>query len=151
MDYAGRMRRMIDEINKREQAIWHAFLGHSEEYMEALGLNTDELEVLERGAQKRTSVYPDLVETGGKGFLKFTIEEEEFALAVKHVCGCPYGGKWTESIMAVCISNRNLNDSVGGGTTLINVLPEDWHRKIIHHLTERDEPPSGLTELKKLW
>ncbi|OGN01868.1 MAG: hypothetical protein A3B91_04800 [Candidatus Yanofskybacteria bacterium RIFCSPHIGHO2_02_FULL_41_29] len=143
MSFASKVRQMVREVVNQEQAIWNSFLTHSSDYMEVLGLSTAELEVLERGRQRRSSMYPSLEETGEKGFIQFMVEGEEFALAVKHVCGAPYGGSWMDSVMAVCLSNPILNTQVGGGTTLISVVPEEWHSKILQHLAKGngDETP----------
>lgn len=128
MRFASRVRQMIRELNEREQAIWKLCLTHSSQYMEVLGLNTADLDVLER-----------LQDGAREEFFHFMLEGEAFSLAVWHVCGIPYpyGSPWTDGVVACCLSNPGLNLGVGGGTTRISVVPEAWHAMLLQYLAER--------------
>ena|SRR3990167_2968450 len=138
MGFPDEVRRKLDEIKAREASIWGAFLSHSRDYMDALRLSLEDLEVLER-AKERGSIYPDVAEHGARGFLQVEVEGESFSLTVSHICGLHYGGSWQTLLFSVCLSNPELNESVGGGTTLITVVPEEWHRKILSRLSEGSE------------
>lgn len=151
MSLADEVHRKIQGVVNEEQTTWHTFLSNHEDYMRALNLTSEHLEVLER-SKGRGSIYPDLTETGSKGFLKFSLDGEEFALSVKHVCGAPYGGSWTDCVFAICLTHPSLNSSVGGGTTLISVVPDEWHQRIVSRLAEKEDSPSWMDDdLKKHW
>jgi len=141
---------MVDDTVREEQNIWQTFLKHSEDYEKALGLSSNDLDVIGQGVQERMSMFPDVAETGAKGFLKLTVQDEEFSLAVKHVCGGQYGGDWQDYVVAVCMTNDFLNQSVGYGTTLINIVPDEWHEQILHHLKNGKEETKGSAMLHTL-
>ncbi|MDO8537190.1 MAG: hypothetical protein Q7R94_03010, partial [bacterium] len=79
----------------------------------------------------------------GGGFLSVEVEGENFTLSVQNVCGVSYGGQWRESIVAICTSNPGLNETTGQGTTLINVLQNEWHDKLLRHLIEGKSQPQS--------
>jgi len=101
--------------------------------MRTLGLNDDDLNALER-IQGHGGMYPDKTSLTNISKLGIEADGQNFTLVVKHVCGIPYGGEWTKVIMAICSSDDSLNESTGGGTTLINVLPQPWHEAVIRNL-----------------
>lgn len=135
--YGDTVREIAAGVVERENALWEVFVRHSEAYVRALEIDDDQVSVLER-AQPHTSCYPDSAELAEKGFLQVKLDGQEFALVVKHVCGAAYNDEWRECIIAFCVSTPDFNESVGGGTTFISVLAEDWHNKLATHLATGD-------------
>ena len=137
MSFIQKVRQKIEAVVNQEQSVWNAFTQHSSAYMRVLELEPKDLEVLKR-EHGRGSMYPDLKETASKGFLQVTIGGKQFSLSVKNVCGAEYGGRWTESILAICTSDPSMNESVGSGTTLISVISEEWHERLVKRLENDD-------------
>lgn len=134
MNFPEKVRRRIRSVTAHEQALWRTLVEHSWHYMQVLKLKPRDLEALERSQHHWGS--------RDQGFARVTISGEEFSLTVKHVCCLPYGGRWMSFIIASCTSNPMLNASVGGGTTLMNVVPDDWHIRLLERLRSNG---NGLT------
>lgn len=134
MNFQERMREIVVNATATKEETWLTFQKHSAEYADALGLSTHDLSIIEDQVQGRLSMYPDLKEVGSMGFLKFDLHGEKFSLSVKHVCGMHYGGQWQDFVFAICMSDLKRNQQLGYGTTLISVLPSDWHEKILFYL-----------------
>lgn len=129
------LHRSITSARYEKERLYETMLNHSEEYKEALELAPDDVKELE-DMQRRTGMYPSSKDMAEQGFLTFEVKGEEFAFYVKNVCGCPYGGEWSIEILTTCISNSSLNTETGGGTTLIGVIPEDYHKALLEKIKE---------------
>lgn len=133
-NFKEKVQQMVARASMRKEKTWETFQEHSANYAKVLNLSANNLVIIEQEVQEIHSMYPDIEETGIKGFLNFDLDGENFSLAVKHVCGAHYGGEWRDYIFAICMSNHKLNQTIGNGTTTISVVPADWHTKIINLL-----------------
>ena len=137
MTFSEKIKNKIDTTKKEERLLWHKTSSHSTDYVQVLQLDKEDLQVIER-SQGRAGIYPSLEDWATIGVLHLDIDGERFALFVKNVCACSYGENWEYRMMAVCESNASLNTEIGYGTTLISIVPDEWHQKILKHLIEKD-------------
>jgi hypothetical protein len=150
MGFVQKVRQLVTKANSTKDEVWRAFQKRSAEYARALKLSDHDLATIEQEVQPRGSVFPDIMETGEKGFLKIKVQGEDFSLAIKHVCGCHYGGDWRDYIFAICMSNPRLNQTIGNGTTTISIVLFDWHEKILRHLKNGEDGPKQLAIVHQL-
>ena len=115
-------------VSKNEIA--SKFYERTKIYQGVLELPDEDIERLER-AQTHTSCLPNIQEIGEKGFLTLTIDDEKFGLSVHDTYGADYERSWEKCIVATCLTNSALNQGIGYGTSLINIVPDEWHKKII--------------------
>lgn len=141
VNYREVVRDMVITARTEKETIWENFKRHSLDYAIALNISSSDVAIIEQEVQRRGGTYPSVIDTALGGFLQFDLEDEKFSLSVKHVCGAHYGGTWADFIFAICISQPSLNKAIGGGTTTISVVPEDWHKKIVRHLQNSNEEP----------
>ena len=141
MSLKEKVHKMIKKVKLTKATTWETFQKHSMSYSKMLNLSVEDLAVIEEEIQERSSSFPDIAETGEKGFLKFNVDDEKFSLAVKRVCGVHYGGRWQCYIFAICTSSPGLNQTVGEGTTTISIVSEEWNEKILHHLRSDEKKP----------
>lgn len=116
---------LIDSTRERVVSIWQATCRFSDALCKEFNLGKRDLEWIQENLQTRTgSMY--LLETARHGFLSVTLNNKIFNLFVTHTCGAPYGGKWRYLIQAACMNDGSLNNTAGGGTTLINAISNHW-------------------------
>lgn len=131
------LRKKIQSLLTQNDSLWTFACVHSAAYVKILKLSESDLEILEN-IQKQPSAFrsdaEDLAIAGG--FLDFSCEGESFSFRVVDVCGPHYGKEWTTFVMVFCLTNPTLNVSCGQGTTILNVLPDEWHDRICRHLRE---------------
>lgn len=125
----GRLHQRIGERKAEAEALYLTFLARSREYQQALEIKKEDFKVLLDNQGRPSSIFPNISELSG--FLTLDVEEKVYNLTVINVCGIGYGGNWSEEIMAVCVNDKSLNKTKGGGTTLINVVSEDAHQDIL--------------------
>src|SRR3989344_1550467 len=130
----NRVRRQLEEQKEINRLRYNAFVSHSSGYKRALELSQSDLKDLEHIQTQPSTIYPSL--QNYQGFVSLEVKGERFILSVRHVAGHQYGGQWSDEIMAVCATNADLNEESGGGTSLINVIPPEYHRAIIDHIKE---------------
>lgn len=128
-----RIHRQLQEQKGLSLDLYHTFIAQSAGYKNALDLNQADLENLEH-LQDPAGMYPELQDY--KGFVSLEVKCERFILAVRNVCGAPYDRSWSHEIMASCVTNQGLNRQTGRGTSLINVIPGEYHSAILRHLRE---------------
>lgn len=137
MGFRDVVRQMVEGTANREAIMWQMFICHAQAYQQSLGTSDDDVSVLER-SQPRAGMYPSASDLANGAFLQVHLDDETFSILAKHVCGAAYGDEWRDCIMVICTSDLSLNESVGGGTTFINVIRDDWHNKLVAHLAEAD-------------
>lgn len=145
---ADEFKKRIESKKAETQALFAEFMKHATEYQVALGLSDEDLLEVERQQASTGAMFPTSeswlsvesvgVDTGG----------EHFGLVVKNVCKHPYGKfsvaeGWQLSIMAIA-KNPGLNREDGHGTSWVNVVPEEWHQRIIQHLTGQSTLPEDI-------
>lgn len=150
MNFKKEVRQLITKTLSTKEDAWQTFQKHSAEYAKVLNLSTSDLATLQQDVQERFSMYPGIEETGEKGFLKFSLEGEDFSLTAKHVCGSHYGGEWQDYIFAICMSSSVFNQTIGYGTTTISIVSADWHEKILTHLKNGGREARQLAIVHKL-
>ena len=147
--YADFIRQMIERKKNREKAFYDMCGRRSVEYMGALRLVFEDLGVLYGIAQEKE---PDAQETdnaeelpGGFSntftrvasrspeFLAFEVDGETFYMIVENVVEPP-NGSMRPMIMAFCASNNELNNDASENYNYFNIVPEEWHQKILDHL-----------------
>jgi hypothetical protein len=101
---------MIDSVVKRNNYIWKTLLKRSEEYMKKLNVTKHTV-----GSLTRT----------------IRIGDHEFEVSADDTCGCPYKDTWRKVIQVSCENVDSLNMSSGHGTIFINIIPEEWHQRIL--------------------
>jgi hypothetical protein len=138
MTYGALIRASIAAARSVQESLWENFLTQSRAYQQALGLSNEELDMLEDLTERPAGIHLPTLQgmMGGDGRFLNNLEVggEKFCLTVQSTCGCPYGGQWEKTITAICTSNPRLNDQHGQGTTLINLLPEEWHNQLVEYL-----------------
>lgn len=169
MDYFAIVHKKLRNLRKKEYDIFYAAQANSADYTRALRLNPEDLEVLERAAGP-ISYYPTLNELGSKGFLKFRATGEDFALVAREVRISNYGDQGSElMVLAICLNNAEINQSLSHGPDLISIVSEGWHKQIMQELTKNTKwlgsdftedrcraplaafPPDISKEIKHLW
>lgn len=150
INYREVVKGMVIEARTRKETGWERFKRHSTDYASALEISSSDLETIEQEVQGRGGMYPSVMDTAREGFLQFNLDDEEFSMSVKHVCGAHYGDSWDNFIFAICTSNPALNNTLGGGTTFISVVPDDWHKKIIRHMRGNEEVPKRASNVYHL-
>lgn len=133
-------RHLFDSVKKRisdsairHESIWQQALQHSDEICLALNCSTKDDKVLAAIFPARpftTHIGPFL----GERVHYCSLEDKEFALCLIDTCGTACRDGWKKMIQVVCTSDKALNQSIGGGTTFVNVVEEPWHQKLLHHL-----------------
>lgn len=134
MRIINEVKALIRNTRNQERWTWEEMLSHSTDYIKALRLREEDLEVLER-SQGNAGIFPTLDDRARHSFIQFDVGGETFTLYVAKLCGAPYGGTWQMCILAVCTSNSDLNIETGRGTTHITVIPRDWHEMVMRALT----------------
>ena len=125
----GKLHQRIGEKKAEAEALYLTFLARSKEYQGALEIKKEDFKILLDNQGRPSSIFPKISEL--PGFLTLDVEEKVYNLMVVNVCGISYGGNWSEEIMAVCVNDKSLNKTKGGGTSLINVVNEDAHQDIL--------------------
>jgi hypothetical protein len=100
--------------------MWNQTLQHSNEYINALSLSKADMETIR--------LFPEE--------LTIEIEDKIFSLSMSTVCGSDYGASWKEMILCICKNDETLNIHTGFGTCFINFISDEWHQKLMQHLTE---------------
>ena len=130
----NQVRRQLEEQKEINRSLYNGFISHSSAYKRALELNQVDLEDLDRIQTRPSGIYPSLQDH--QGFVSLEVKNERFILCVRHVAGHQYGGSWSDEIMAVCATNAEHNRECGAGTSLISVIPDEYHSAIINHIKE---------------
>jgi len=182
MAWSRKIRNRINSIRekqasnrKKNRSIWEKVARHSEDYMRVLKLNASDLEILESDLEtsREQEGYQDLPEPldldeefdegffiEGHPFQSIKVDGETFLLVVKSVKRDDDKGSlgWVFEpvVMVICKSNPNLNETFGEDNMWrwVNVVPEEWHQKIIKFLREgdSDDPPAWLPDdIKGMW
>ena len=112
---------MVDEHTSKMVFSYGVCRHNSSAYMAALGLNIHDMEGLER------------IQDCNEGMIHINVDGEKFSIGVHMTCGIPHSYDWEYMLIATA-ENPELNESFGGGTTHINIVPPDWHEKIINAL-----------------
>jgi hypothetical protein len=149
---AEKLRRQLNESERNETDIFQAFLAHSRDYQEALGLSNDQVQRMER--ENTLTRYPSLKDFMGVAKVHVTVDGIDFAIVAKHTCCHDYGKfsvseGWRDLLMAIS-ADEELNKSAGRGTSLINVIPKVWHSRLLAFLKGEsgDETPKDFQDFK---
>jgi len=152
--YAELVRRKIEQVVLRDSALWQECQKRSQDYMLAFGISpdSDDLCILNRLGDENQEKYvivghdsfavptidsddtEDDAEERDYGFIKLDIDGERFCFFVQEVGQPPHYSGWRRIVMASCVSNADLNNSIGVRGSFLNVVPEEWHQKIIRYL-----------------
>ncbi|MDB4977994.1 MAG: hypothetical protein JWM56_180 [Candidatus Peribacteria bacterium] len=133
------LRQRIAGIEAKKEKMWNIAERHSTQYSKVLDLSAEEMKLLAEEREPE-SLRPDTEELASQGFVQVPVDGEWISLVAQHVCGLHYDNKWREMIFAICSSEPSLNTSIGKGTTLLSVLPEQWHRKLMEVLESPNRP-----------
>lgn len=151
---ADKLRRKLDESKERESSLFQRFLEHSEDYVAELRMTPDDVKRLERMQKISGIMYPTAEDYFSAAIVRVMVEDREFAILAKTVNCHDYGEfsakeGWKLLLEAIS-SDSDLNESTGKGTTLINVIPEEWHRKLLVQLRsdQGGETPEEFNDLK---
>lgn len=166
MEYTGDIQKKLCNLRKKENDIFSAAKSNSADYMEALTLNPEDLEVFERSLGP-IAYHPTLNELGSKGFLKFRATGEDFALVARKVYVSDFADeKFEMMVLAISLSSAEMNRPLGTGPALVNVVSDGWHKQIMRELTKdinktfEDDtcqappvapPPDIPKEIQHLW
>lgn len=117
---------------------------HSKKYRKALRFSPDDVSDLEAF---RSDTVENLVKNA---FLTLEVAGEKFILVVKDVFGPVHKHSYAfgRTVLAVCISNPALNKTLGAGTTLVNIIPENFHKALLEKIKGKDKK-STKTSIEK--
>ena len=127
-------RRKAGVEEKKEESLYDQVQRHSQEYMKAFGLQEEDLPLMESRQGQLGMKEPTVTKIADMfriSPLKYAIDKDQYALVCKNVLTNDYGDLgWKLIIMAVSNNPKNnIND--GYGTTLINTVNEEVHKRIV--------------------
>ena len=114
----------IQEVLAGMETIFERAMRHSRAYQDVIGL---------RGDSRDTWGYTP----GANPIMALSIMKEGFRLETNNLCCAHYrwAENWQTIIQTRAMTNANLNMTVGGGTAEFNIVPDEWHERIIAVLT----------------
>ncbi len=127
------LKKQISDGTSRNMRLWNTLQEHSAEICKRLSITCPDSQDIESGLAKRLGVMPSRLPFQNKDF-HVTIEDKIFSVFVDRTCGLNYGGNWKILIQVICINDASLNESTGGGTSLVSVIAEQWHRSLLNKL-----------------
>ena len=121
---AGGAPTKIQEVLAGIETIFERAMRHSRAYQNVIGLRGDDRDAW--------NYIP-----GANPIMTLSIMDENFRLETNNLCCAHY--RWAESWQTIvqtrATTNHSLNMTVGGGTAEFNIVPDEWHERIIAVLT----------------
>ena len=140
------LRKFLRQEDKKDMDLFPEVAKHSRDYMDAFGLESRDVEVLEKKQEKKGGMYPEAGDLYDGSLIKLEIEGKKFGIFAANVCGQEYGNNWQDMLMAVS-NDASLNKMVGRGTTLIISVSEEWHTKILQAVKQSSQQDNLSGEL----
>jgi hypothetical protein len=134
------LREQIESTKSAKNKIWELVVSRSKEYMEALGLTKDDLEIIEQSIQIPCGI--------NKGFMKVNIGNTRFTLSTNNVRGPHYdpSSRFVHLIQASS-EKADMNVTQGYGNCFIHVIPLPFHLKILEMIKNGDIQRCGRCEI----
>lgn len=124
------IKKCISDATMSMERLWQQVLQHSDDISVALHCSKDNNKALEDLVCLKQLPTTALAFTGEKVY-SCTVENKEFAICrLSTYCG----SSWVKMIQVICLNDASLNQSIGGGTSFVNVITESWHQKLVERL-----------------
>ena len=121
---ASDVRNRICAVTDRNIRLWKLAQNRSNDLCGLLGIAKKDLSWMRSCFGFAKSNFSDDCD----GPYQFSIQDKKFKLSVDLTSGANYGGGWEYLVQVTCSNDPTVNEAIGGGTTLVNVVAEQWHR-----------------------
>jgi len=120
----GKMPTKIQEVLAGIETIFERAMRHSRAYQNVIGLRGDDRDAW--------NYIP-----GANPIMTLSIMDENFRLETNNLCCGHYRSaeNWQIVVQTRSTTNNSLNMAVGSGTAEFNIVPDEWHERIIAVLT----------------